>query len=130
MTTRAQLLVVIGLACVLVFILLLVRRRQLQGKYAVLWMIVGLALVPLALFPDLVTWIAHQAGIFYEPTVIILAAIAFLMLLTVHFSFELSRLQDRTRSLAEQVALLKAELATREVGVDAVAGDESDDAVE
>ena len=33
-----------------------------------------------------------------------MAAVAFLFVLTVHFSWELSRLEERTRTLAEEVA--------------------------
>jgi hypothetical protein len=36
----------------------------------------------------------------------LLLAIAFLLVLTLHFSWELSRLEDRTRRLAEVCALL------------------------
>ena len=36
-------------------------------------------------------------------------AIAFLFVVIVHFSYELSRLEDRTRTLAEELALLRAE---------------------
>ena len=42
-----------------------------------------------------------------------MAAVAFLFVLTVHFSWELSRLEERTRTLAEEVALLRDELARR-----------------
>ena len=48
-------------------------------------------------------------GIKYEPATFFLAAIAFLFVIVVHFSWELSRLEDRTRTLAEEVALLRAE---------------------
>jgi hypothetical protein len=36
-----------------------------------------------------------------------LLAIGFLLLLTMHFSYELSRMEKRIRALAEEVALLR-----------------------
>ena len=110
MSTRAQLLVMAIVAFSLFFILRLVRRRQLQGKYALLWVGVGLFLGLFALFPDVLVPIADAVGIAYEPAVFFLAAIAFLFLMVVHFSFELSRNEERTRTLAEEIALLKARL--------------------
>jgi len=109
-STRAQLLVMVIVAFSLLFILRLVRRRKLQGKYALLWVGVGLFLGLFALFPDVLVPIADAVGIAYEPAVFFLAAIAFLFLMVVHFSFELSRNDERTRTLAEEVALLKARL--------------------
>ena len=110
MSTRAQLLVMAIVAFSLFFILRLVWRRKLQGKYALLWVGVGLFLGLFALFPDVLVPIADAVGIAYEPAVFFLAAIAFLFLMVVHFSFELSRNEERTRTLAEEVALLKARL--------------------
>ena len=49
MSTRAQLLVMAIVAFSLFFILRLVRRRKLQGKYALLWVGVGLFLGIIAL---------------------------------------------------------------------------------
>jgi flagellar biogenesis protein FliO len=39
-----------------------------------------------------------------------LLALSFLLVLVLHFSWELSRLEDRTRALAEEHALLRGEV--------------------
>ena len=113
MTERAHLLwlvLAVVLLCTIGLILVLVRRRSLRGKYGLLWVSVGVALIPLALFPGVVDWAARKLGIFYEPAVIFLAAIGLLMLLAMHYSWELSRLEERSRTLAEEVALLRADV--------------------
>jgi hypothetical protein len=93
----------------LLFVLRLVRLRRLQSKYALLWLGVGLVLGVLAAFPGLLKWISDGIGVFYPPTLFLALACAFLFLVVVHFSWELSRLEDRTRVLAEEVAMLRAE---------------------
>lgn len=110
MTGRAHLVVAVALAAVLLFFLNLVRRGQLRGKYAMLWLAVGLGMVPLAVRPSLLTWVARKVGIFYEPTVLIFGLLGFLLIVCMHFSWELSRLEERTRTLAEELALLRGEL--------------------
>lgn len=107
---RAHLMVAVAFGLTVVFILSLVRRRQLRGKYAMLWLGVALSLLPLVVYPDLLTWVAEALGVYYEPTVLIFAVLGFLLLVTMHFSWELSRLEDRSRTLAEEVALLRAQL--------------------
>ena len=48
-------------------------------------------------------------GIDYPPATFMLLALSFLLVLVLHFSWELSRLEDRTRTLAEEHALLREE---------------------
>ncbi|MCC5950456.1 MAG: DUF2304 domain-containing protein [Acidimicrobiia bacterium] len=90
-------------------IVVLLRRRQLRSKYALLWIVLGVALGVLGLFPGLLTAASELVGVFYPPALFLLVASAILFGVAVHFSWELSRLEERTRILAEEVALLRAE---------------------
>lgn len=114
MTDRAHFFLVLVTLGALGFVLHLLRQGRLRAKFAMLWTGVSMALVVLAAFPGLLDWTAARVGIFYPPAVFLLAATAFLFLVCVHFSFELSRLEDRTRVLAEEVALLRSQIADPE----------------
>ena len=92
---------------VLVFIVRLVRRHGLRTKYSLLWISVGVALATLAVFPDLLTIVSELLGIYYPPATLLLLAVGFLFLVVVHFSWELSRSEERIRVLAEELALLR-----------------------
>jgi hypothetical protein len=107
MSGRAHLLLVLLTIASVGFVLQLLRSGRLRARFAMLWTGVGLALVVLAAFPRLLDWSAERLGIFYPPAVFLLVAIAFLFLLSVQFSWEVSRLEERTRILAEEVALLR-----------------------
>ncbi|MDP1819355.1 MAG: DUF2304 domain-containing protein [Acidimicrobiales bacterium] len=107
MSGRAHLLLVLLTASSVGFVLHLLRSGRLRARFAMLWSSVGASLVVLAAFPGLLDWTAERLGIFYPPAVFLLVAIAFLFLLSVQFSWEVSRLEDRTRVLAEEVALLR-----------------------
>lgn len=113
MSIRAQLVLIATTLVSLVFILRLVRYRQLRGKYAILWGMVGIAIGIFAIVPGVLVPVSRAIGIAYEPATFFFAAIAFLFLVVVHFSWELSRLEERSRSLAEEIALLRAELELR-----------------
>jgi hypothetical protein len=110
MTGRAHLVLVLISAGMLGFVLHLLRSGRLRAKYAMLWSTVGAGLVVLAAFPGLLDWTAGRLGIYYPPAAFLMAAVAFLFVLSVHFSWELSRLEERTRTLAEEVALLRDDL--------------------
>ena len=97
-----------GLTVVAVAVIVrLVRRQVLKAKYTVLWLTVGLVLAVTASVPTLLDRAADRLGIWYQPTLFMLLAIGFLMLLAMHFSYELSRMEKRIRALAEEVALLR-----------------------
>lgn len=93
----------------LVFILRLVRRRQLRAKYSLMWLPLGAVFVVLGVAPGLLDWAAGAVGIYYPPAMLFLAGILFLLLVAVHLSWEVSRLEERTRILAEELALMRAE---------------------
>jgi hypothetical protein len=113
MTWEAHLLLVVTVASCIAFIVRLVRRGQLRAKYSMLWLSIGLVLVVIAAFPRVLGHLAELAGVQYAPVAFLLVAMAFLLVVAVHFSWELSRLEERTRTLAERLALLEQRLDER-----------------
>lgn len=91
----------------------LVRRRQLKEKYAVLWLVVGLGMLVLGAFPGLLNNVADVVGVKDPPNLLLFAAALLLLLVCVHLSWEASRLEEKTRTLAEEVALLRREMEER-----------------
>lgn len=109
MSFKAHLLVTLVTLSTWLFVVRLVRIRRLRAKYALLWMTVGTVMVVLAASPRLLDRVSLLVGISNGPTTLFLAANLLLLLIAVHFSWELSRLEERTRALAEEVAILKVE---------------------
>lgn len=103
-------LFVLGMTFVsLLFIVRMVRRNQLPSRYALLWLSIGAVIALLATFPGLLDRVSSWLGIAYAPGTFFLGAITLLFLIVVHFSWELSRLDARTRSLAEELAVMRAD---------------------
>jgi hypothetical protein len=98
---------------VLVVIFELVRRRQLREKYSLLWGLVGVVVVPLAFFPRLLDTIANTLGVVSGVSLVLFLGFVFLLLVCLHLSWEVSRLEEETRTLAEDIALLRTEVRAR-----------------
>jgi hypothetical protein len=98
-----------GLVVLLVIVELL-RRRQLREKYAVLWLGVSVLIIPLALFPRLLDNVAGALGVASGVSLVLFLGIVFLLLVCVHLSWEVSRLEEETRTIAEELALLRTEV--------------------
>ena len=109
MSNRAHAFVAITTLVSLFFVVRLVRRHRLKSKYSLLWLSIGLVMGTIAAFPGLLDNTSYAIGIDYPPATFLVLSVAFLFLVVVQFSWELSRLEDRTRTLAEEVALLRAE---------------------
>ncbi len=93
----------------LLFIVRMVRRNQLPSRYALLWLSIGVVIAFVATFPAVLDRISSWLGIAYAPGTFFLGAITLLLLIVVHFSWELSRLDAKTRLLAEELAVLRAD---------------------
>ena len=107
---QAHILLIVATAIIALFIVRLVRARQLRSKYALLWLVIGLLLLPLAAVPGVLNTVSGWLGVLYSPAIFLLFAVGFLFLVVVHYSWELSRLENRTRTLAEELALLRTRL--------------------
>ena len=109
MSSKGHIFVLLVTLSSLLFILRMVRRRQLRAKYSLLWLTAGLVLIPLAASPELLDRVSIWLGVTYGPATFFLGAITLLFLVVIHFSWELSRLEEHTRVLAEELAVLKAD---------------------
>ena len=110
MTGHAHLVTIGMTALVLSFILRLVRGQRLKAKYSLLWLSVGGVMLLLAIVPGLIDRLADSFGVAYQPTLFLVLALGFLLCVVVHFSFELSRMENRIRSLTEEVTFLRHDL--------------------
>lgn len=102
----------VALAALATFVIIIrqVRLRRLRAKYALIWLSVGLAMLPFALIPGLLDNLASLMGIAYGPALLLMFGLGFFAFLSLHFSSELTRLEERTRVLAEETALLRNHL--------------------
>jgi hypothetical protein len=101
------------------FIVRMVRARRLRAKYSFLWLLVGTVIIVLVLVPGLLDRTARAAGVAYPPALLFLGAIVLLLLVAVHFSWELSRIEERSRTVIEELALVAARVDELEAAAQA-----------
>lgn len=110
MSTRAHVAIALITLAGLIFVLRMVRRSQLKSKYIVLWLSASTIIVVIVAYPDLLTHLSNILGIYYPPATFLAIAVGVLFLIVVHYSWELSRSEERVRVLAEEVGLLNAKV--------------------
>jgi hypothetical protein len=110
MDSRLQLVAIVGAAGLLLLVLEMVRRRALMERYALLWLFSAVIIVGLAVWQDALNVIARQMGILSAPNALFFVAVAFILLLLLHFSAAMSRLTDQSKVLAQRQAILEQQV--------------------
>jgi hypothetical protein len=99
-------------AAVVILLVFLLRTRRIREKFAAVWIVLAIAVTVLGAVPEIAFWLAHLVGV--QTPVNLLFAIGFAVLLAVciQLSSEVSNLEEETRTLAEELALLTLEVRT------------------
>jgi len=100
----------VGALTVLLFTIEMLRRGILREKYAALWLVVGLFLLVLSLFPALLTTVSRFLGVQVPVNLLFFLAALTLLVVSVQLSYEISRSENRIGRLAEELALLRHEV--------------------
>lgn len=91
-------------------VLEMLRRKKFREKYATLWLVVGALTVVLAAFPQMLNIAAELLGVQLPSNLLFILSILLLLGVCLHLSWELSVLEDETRTLAEEVAILRTQI--------------------
>ncbi len=122
-TTPLRVSIVAAVAALLLLALIFefIRRRRLQERYAVLWIVTGVVMLVLALWRDALGLLADTVGIAYPPSALFVLGSLFILLVLLDYSTVISKLARQNRILAQRLALLESQLedeadATARVG--------------
>ena len=110
MTLTARIVSALLAAVVVAIILTLQRRGGMVSKYGLLWIATSVLMLVLAAAPDMADTVGGWLGVDYTPSLVFMAALGFVLIVLVQFSWELSRTEQRIQILMEEVALLRREL--------------------
>lgn len=113
MTVATYVLGIVSAAAILVVVIEMLRRHRLRERHAIWWVVAGVLALIIGIFPQTLEWAAGVLGIQVPTNLVFFVSIAILFLVALQSSSELTQLESKTRTLAEQVALL--ELRIREL---------------
>ena len=110
MTLHQKIFALIVSISVLLFILDLVRRRKLKEEYSWLWLLVGVAMVLLVVWQNLLFFITRLIGAEDPTTTIFLFGFIFLLLVNIDYSIRISGHKDQIKKLAQKIGILSKEI--------------------
>ena len=113
-TTRA-----VALAVSIAFlaaVLNLVRRGRLREEYTPIWTVVALGIMVLSVWTEALRALTHAVGAWAPSSTLFFFGELFLLVLCLNYAVRLSRLTLDVKLLAQEIALLRADLAAGDRG--------------
>ncbi|KQO46611.1 MULTISPECIES: DUF2304 domain-containing protein [unclassified Frigoribacterium] len=96
---------IVSAVLVLYVVFEMLRRRRVRERHALWWIFAGVLALVVAVFPGILTGAAAALGITAPTNLGFFLSTIILFLVSVQHSAELTVLEDKTRTLAEDVAL-------------------------
>jgi hypothetical protein len=111
MNPRIQLIAILGSIAVAMFVFELIRRRKLREEYALFWLGASVVLLGFSFWRHSIDLAARIVGVAYPPSFLLLVVVVVGFLLAMHYSISLSRLAEQNKRLAQELALLRYDVA-------------------
>lgn len=96
---------------VFLIVLEMMRRRKLREKHAGLWLVVGIAVVVVGVYPEVAFAISRWTGVRTASNLVFFLAGIVLLIVALQLSSEIGHLEEDLRTAVEEVSLLRCELS-------------------
>ncbi|MDO4701648.1 DUF2304 domain-containing protein [Erysipelotrichaceae bacterium OH741_COT-311] len=110
MSLQVQILLIIGSVLFFLFLVRNIKKSKLSIEMAVIWVLWGIGIIVISIFPQLVYKLTRMIGIQAPINTIFLIMIFLLYTLTFFLYIKISVLEDKTKSAIQEIALLRKEL--------------------
>lgn len=114
MNIRIQIIVAVIVIVSLCVIVNMIRRKKLELRYALAWLMVGGGTLVLDCFPDLVIWLAEKVGIASPVNMLFFFGFCFSLMIIFVLTVSISRMSIRIKQLAQEVALYEKDNKNKE----------------
>ena len=102
MNIRIQVLIVAAAVLIMLYIVNKVRKKGIELRYSLLWLLLDAGIIVFACFPQVTSWLAHVLGIKQPVNMLFFAGFS--------LSASVSRLSDKAKRMSQEIALLNKEI--------------------
>ena len=105
MNIRIQIIIAIAIVLALCVIVNMIRKKALELRYALAWLLVGVGTLVLDLFPGLMTGLAKFMGIAVPSNMLFFLGFCFALIIIFVLTVAVSRMSIRIKNLTQEMAL-------------------------
>ena len=115
MTLTLQLILIILSVFLFLILIKSVKKVKLRSDYALVWLLCSIALIFVAIFPQIAYFAANFIGVISTANMVF-AFIIFLLIIVVYTLFvRVSTLEEKQKNLIQHIAILEKKLHDKEV---------------
>lgn len=124
-SSKLQIAMLIAIALYFLIVFRLLKRKSLNLKYTLLWLLSGVIMLVLAVFPQILNWLAALVGI-YDPTNALFAFMFFcVIIILMSLTAIVSKLNEKSKRVIQTLALMEKRVRDIEKGENKPQQDES-----
>jgi len=105
MPSGLRVLLIIVSTLALLYILRKIRYSKLQIEYALFWILCSLAMVIMAVFPEIIYKLTSLLGMMSPINVVLVLVIAVLLLKVFMMTIQVAQLENKVKELVQKIAL-------------------------
>lgn len=110
-----QITLSIAVICYFIIILYYLKRKMLELKYTLIWLVAGVMMGIMVYFPELLVWFVRILGIESNMNGLYILCIAFIMMISMTLTAIVSRQQLKIRILIQEISMLEKRIRELEI---------------
>lgn len=107
MNIRIQIIIAIFIIIALGVIVNMIRKKSLELRYALAWLVVGIGVLILDLFPGAMEWLAKMMGVALPSNMLFFLGFCFSLGIIFILTVAVSRMSIRIKNLTQELALFE-----------------------
>ena len=105
MSVKIQIIIAVLIICALIVIIDMIRKKRLELSYALSWLLVGIGVFILRVFPQLIKTISEKIGIVSPVNMLFFFGFCFSLVIIFVLTIAVSKLSIKIKQLAQQIAI-------------------------
>ncbi|WP_026884425.1 DUF2304 domain-containing protein [Clostridium akagii] len=110
MSTKLEIVLLFGSTIFLIFILSMIKKKKLEYKYALTWIITSILFIVLSIFPNLLYDISDLIGIKGPVNTLFLLILFLILNIIFTLSIAVSQSQQKVKILSQEIGIIKLEI--------------------
>lgn len=119
MSIYAQVFVVLIILAFLCYVVAKLRKEQIEFKYAFVWIISGIAILILAVFPGILAWLASAIGIGVPLNLVFFLGIILNLVISFALTVTYSKLKNMIYRVTQMSAIIDNDLTQSKIDQEA-----------
>lgn len=105
--SNLRVVLIIGVIAYFIIILVFLKKKSLSLKYTLLWLLAGVVLGIMVVWPELLAWFIHLLGIVDNMNGLFILCIAFVIMILMSLTSIVSKQAEKIKNLTQTISKME-----------------------